>query len=374
VCKAAQMGANVKNICFFSGDITRCGGTERVAVQIASALADMDEKYEITIISLMEAAESPFFDIPCNIHRHVLLPKPISPINRAILHFFPVLYRLIGFIRHNKIDIIIDVDGVLDVFSLPAKIFTKVKVISWEHFNFYADLGNKYRSYIKRLSARFADYIIVLTEEDKGYHEKELNLKCPIEFIYNPLHMGCDVSYNTDSRKIISVGRLNTQKGFDILIDAARIVFAKHKDWSWMIVGEGEEKEFLENKVKEYNLDKHIFFKGNTKNIEDYYKDAAIFVLTSRFEGFGLVITEAKLYRLPVVSFECKAGPKELIRNQHNGFLIPCFDIEMMANKINLLIENDQLRVRFSDNAYDDTAKFDYPAVLQKWEKIFHSL
>lgn len=364
----------MKNICFFSGDITRCGGTERVTIQVASELAGMEDKYKVTIISLMESDKTSFFDIPDKIHRHVIMKKVITPINRAILYFIPILYRFVHFIRRNHIDIIIDVDGVLDIFSLPAKLFTKTKVITWEHFNFYADLGNRYRSYIKRVSARFSDYIIVLTKEDMGYYQKNLDLRCPVEFIYNPQYIYSDVSYNVASKNILSVGRLNTQKGFDMLIDVAKIIFEKHSDWSWMIVGEGEEKESLEKKIKEYGLEGHIHLTGKVKNIEDYYMNSSIFVLTSRFEGFGLVIVEAKKFRIPIVSFECIAGPKELILDHHNGFLINCFDIEDMASKINLLIEDQHLRIKFSNSSYDDTKKISYPVVMRKWDDVLNSL
>lgn len=364
----------MRNICFFSGDITRCGGTERVTIQVASELADMGGKYNITILSLMEAEETPFFDIHDKITRKVILSEVITPINKAVLHFAYILRRLISFIKHNNIDIIIDVDGVLDIFSLPAKIFTKVKVITWEHFNFYADFGNKYRTFIKKISAGFSDYIIVLTEEDKGYYKQNLKLRCPIEYIYNPQYIYNDSSYNNMSKTILSVGRLNKQKGFDMLIDCAKLVFDKHSDWSWIIIGDGEEKEPLLKKIKEYGLENHIYLTGNVKNIENYYVNSGIFVLTSRFEGFGIVIAEAKKYHLPVVSFLCMAGPKELIMDNHNGFLIDCFDIDDMAYKINLLIEDEHLRVRFSDNAYDDTEKFSYPAVMQKWEEVISSL
>ncbi|MFR2767087.1 MAG: glycosyltransferase [Thomasclavelia sp.] len=111
---------------------------------------------------------------------------------------------------------------------------------------------------------------------------------------------------------LLSVGRLTSQKGFDLLLEVAKIIFNNETDWKWLIVGEGEERENLEKKIKQYNLEKKVMLVGNKTNIDDFYNKSSIFVLTSRFEGFGLVITEAKAHHLPCVSFRnVRRGPSE---------------------------------------------------------------
>ena len=229
----------MKNICFFSGDITNSGGTERVASIIANELSK-NKEYKISFVSLTEKKKEPFFYINSKIKRHKLYDKPI----RGITHILGICYKLKSIVKNENIDILIDIDGILDMYSLVVKLFTKVKVISWEHFNYYQHPNVKYRKYTRKLAGRFANGIVTLTNEDKGYYEKNIKIKCPIEFIHNPI-MNLDKNYNYDlnSKIILSVGRLTYQKGFDILLDVANIVLKKHKDWKWIILGEGEDRQ-----------------------------------------------------------------------------------------------------------------------------------
>lgn len=363
----------MNKICFFSGDITRSGGTEHVCLQIASRLAD-SPKYLVSIISLMEAAGSTYYEYSPFVRRHTILAKPVAPIRNAIFHFFEIEYWLIHFIKKNQIDVIIDVDGILDVFSLPAKIFTPVKVVTWEHFNYYSSLGNPLRMLLRRISARFADYIVVLTKADQRYCQKNMKLKCPIENIYNPIDIKENTVYDRSSKTILSVGRLNRQKGFDLLVEAARLVLPKHKDWTWVIAGDGEARSLLTKKIKEYGLEAQLQLIGKVKDIERYYAHSAMFVLTSRFEGFVLAMIEAKSYHLPVVSFACRTGPKEAVLHGKNGFLVKCFAVEAMACKINLLIERERLRIEFSEHAADNMEKLSYQRVMKKWEAVLDFL
>ena len=165
----------MKNICFFSGDITNSGGTEKVASIIANDLSK-NKEYKISFVSLTEKKKVPFFYINSKIKRHKLYDKPI----RGITHILGICYKLKSIVKNENIDILIDIDGILDMYSLVVKLFTKVKVISWEHFNYYQHPHVKYRNYTRKLAGRFANGIVTLTNEDKGYYEKNIKIKCPI--------------------------------------------------------------------------------------------------------------------------------------------------------------------------------------------------
>ena len=181
-----------------------------------------------------------------------------------------------------------------------------------------------------------------------------------------------DKPYDVESKKIISAGRLVNIKGFDMLIDVASKVFDKHPNWEWHIYGEGELREELEEKIARNGLQQHLKLMGRTDKLLELYKNYALFVLTSRYEGLGMVNIEAHGAHLPIVSFNCPFGPGEIIKNDINGYLVECFDIEKMADKINFLIENKDKRIEMSQNTMIDKEKFSMDNVIKKWKEILN--
>lgn len=355
-----------KNICFYSGDITNSGGTERVAIIIANELNKCEE-YNISILSLVEKKETPFFELDKSIPRYTIYDHVV----RGITHIGGIVNRTRKVIKEHKIDVLIDIDGILEMYTIPAKFFTKVKIVSWEHYNFYQNPAVPYRKYIRKMAARWADAIVTLTEEDKGYYQDNLNIRCPIQCIYNPVIWKENTEeYDCSSKMILSAGRLTYQKGFDILIDVADLFLKRYTDWKWVVLGEGEDREMLEEKTKNKELEKQLLFPGNVDNIDDYYKKAAMFVMTSRFEGLPMTLLETKPYKLPLISFDCKTGPKELIQDGVNGYLVQEGDNQMMADRICTLIEERETREKYSRNANVDMGRFELHSILEKWNKM----
>lgn len=361
----------MKKICFFSGDITRSGGTERVTVEVANGLSKLNDKYSIYILSLFNTNSTTFFKITNNVEQHCLFNNSVN----YKKNYIKIVLNIRKFLKENEIDIFVDVDSILDIFSVPATRFMKTKLVSWEHFNFYENLGVKFRDIGRKLASKYADHILTITEEDLGYFKENLHIKGTISNIYNPITLNTSrYQYNTQSKIIISAGRLTYQKGFDRLVDVASEVFRENDDWTWIVLGEGEDRYLIEDKIKKYNLQEKIVLKGNVSNIEDYYKESAIFVLTSRFEGLGMVILEALNNDIPVISFDCPVGPKEIIKDGENGYLIPQNNINEMANKINLLIQDDQRRISFSKCARKGLEKFDVNTIIKEWDSLLSSL
>lgn len=358
------------NVCFFSGDITRSGGTERVSTVIANEL-QKDEELNISFLSLWENQNESFYAIDKSIERDVLYKKETT----GIYHFLGYIWRTRRFVKKNKIDILIDIDGILDMYSIPALKGLKTKLISWEQFNYYQHPYVNYRKYTRKLAAKHTDAIVVITKEDKGYYEHNLDIKNRIEQIYNPMTIeNGDSTYNIESKTILSIGRITEQKGFDMLVDIGNGVFKKHPDWDWIIIGDGEDKEKVEKKIQKYGLEKNISIISNVKNIEDYYKKSAIYVMTSRYEGFGLVLTEAQAFHLPCVSYKCPAGPSEIIQDQVNGYLVDCFNLEKMISDINKIIEDVNLRMSFSKNALKNLESFDLNKIINEWKELLKGL
>lgn len=358
-----------KKICFFSGDITRSGGTERVAVQLANALQE-DHTYDICVISLTEHQELPFYPLHPEINRYRLGKKWINPGPG----YLPIIGKLRKFLKEKQIDIIIDIDIVLDVLSIPATRRMKTKVISWEHFNCEFEQKILYRKLISRLTVHFSDYVITLTEEDKENYRKILGRKTQISAIYN---MVSKMKKNEDVLRenwIVTVGRLTYQKGIEYLAKIAVPVLNEHRDWKWMVLGDGEDRNILEQAVSEYKLENQLILKGTVNQVEWYLDRAKLFVLTSRYEGFGMCLVEAMQMQVPCVSFDIKIGPSEIITNHQNGILIPPFECEQMIREINNLIENPDRLKKLSANTMVGFERYQDEYIKEKWKKILNKL
>ncbi|BDR53862.1 hypothetical protein KIM372_17690 [Bombiscardovia nodaiensis] len=173
---------------------------------------------------------------------------------------------------------------------------------------------------------------------------------------------------------ILSIGRLTPQKGFDLLVEVAHVVLPQHPTWEWVVLGSGEQEQKLVELAAETNVGKQLHFVGNVSDVEQYYRQAAMFVLTSRYEGLPMVLLEAKAHRLPVVSFDCETGPSELILDGVNGYLVAEGDCTAMSDCINLLIKNPEERSRFSRSSMDDTERYHVENVKRQWQQLLLSI
>ena len=349
----------MKKICFFSGDITRNGGTERVSAMIANALAKQGF-YEILFLSLTEQAKKPFFPLEKNIRHYALGKKWINP--------GP------GFLKQKAVDIIIDIDIVLDILSIPAAKGLKTKIISWEHFNYGFEMESLYRRYILKYSVKRTDYVVTLTDGDRKSYGNYLKRAKNISAIYNPMQETDGILAEEKEPWLITVGRLIPRKGIDYLAKIAVPILKKYPGWKWLIVGDGEEYPFLQSVIKQNHLEKQLILTGRADDVNNYLKKAQIYVMTSRCEGLPMCLLEAKAFCLPIVSFDIPTGPNEIIEHGRNGYLIPPFDCKEMAEKLMLLIEDTPLREKFAAHAQDNIAKFQMKHIIKNWNEVLCSL
>lgn len=358
------------HIAFFSGDITRSGGTENVSIMIANQLVQ-DSEYRVSFVSLFEEQHEPFFAIDGSIDRHALYPQ----VTHGIQHYFDTVKRLSHYVAGQHVDILVDIDGILDMYALPLKHSTDVKVISWEHFNYLQNPLVPYRKLTRIWAARKADAIVTLTKADKRLYKSHLKVHCPIGAIPNPMIQPDPApTYDADSKVIISSGRLTYQKGFDLLVDAAARVLPQHPDWQWLILGEGEDRAMLEEKIAAAGLENRLILKGHVPDMGEYYRKAAFFVLSSRFEGLPMVLLEAKAYQLPIVSFDCLTGPAEIVTDGVNGLLVDNEDVPALAHAVNEMISSQNYRVRMSKATVQDADRFNLASIMNQWKTLFASL
>ena len=362
-----------KHICFFSGDITNGGGTERVASIIMTELVRrFGGEYRVSVVSLAHKRAEPFFELDNGVSRFTLYEKPV----RGATHILGICRRLSRLVKRETIDVLVDIDGILDMYSLPVKLCRGVRVVSWEHYNFYQNPIVPYRKLTRRLAARFADAIVTLTKVDEGYYRHNLKIRCPLVTIHNPVVLPEKKPvYDSESKILLSVGALIHVKGFlDFLIPVAKQIMTHFPEWKWIIVGEGEERRTIEETLKRENLTPYVSLAGNQKDVDAYYRKAGIYVMTSYHEGLPMTLLEAKAFALPIVSFDCKTGPRDIVTDGVNGKLIEPFDTNAMADALGALMKNKEQRVSWSAHAYDDIEKFSLERVMEKWEEMLKKI
>ncbi|HHY1340299.1 TPA: glycosyltransferase, partial [Campylobacter jejuni] len=207
--------------------------------------------------------------------------------------------------------------------------------------------------------------------EWKKYHKN-------INVIPNFIPFISEKTSDYKQKNILSIGRMtsNDEKGFLRLIEIWKMVQKdkKYQNWTLTIVGEGELKNTIKEKIKENKL-KNIILKPFTKEIEKEYLNASIYVMTSKWEGFGMVLIESANYQFPSIAFDINTGPSDIIENEKSGFLINDGDLDGFANKLYVLMDDENLRKTMGGGAKDIVeTKFSKEVIIQKWEKLFKDL
>src|SRR5690606_22031800 len=175
-----------------------------------------------------------------------------------------------------------------------------------------------------------------------------------------------------NNKTLIAVGRLDAQKGFDILLDVWNKVNIQLVDrWILNIYGDGDEKEKLNAKIKNLKLSDSVFLKGVSNHISDEIAQSSIFVLSSRYEGFPMVLLESLSCGVPIVAFDCKTGPNEIIENNDCGYLVPLYEVDTMAEKILLLINNSADRKSKGEKSLEKSKLYSKKVIMNQWEKLF---
>lgn len=391
-------------ICFLTNSIFSYGGVERVVSVIASSLAKHNDVEVLCTVDKYTTNRDLYnlnSNVKVNINSDIKKIGEISKIvsgtvrkinkktgvlnNKNMVQILQKSYyptqlknNFIEYLNNKKYDVVIGVEG---YYSLLLAIICKklnCKVIGWQHNSYYAyfNTPNKYNykqdvlfeSYLKNL-----DKYIVLTDEDRNNIRKYFEADC--ERIYNPLSFTSPLKSKCTEKNVISVGRLvKDQKGFDLLINAFSKIAEKCRDWTLIIVGDGEEKNNLNDLIDRLKLNNQIRIEPFTNQIEKYYINSSIFVSSSRWEGFGLVITEAMECGVPVIAFE-NSGPKEIInKNNENGVLVPRNDINTLSSAILDLIRDEEKRKRISLESVERAKDFKIENIIKQWEKILESL
>lgn len=220
-------------------------------------------------------------------------------------------------------------------------------------------------SHLKRL-----DRFVVLTEEDK-VSWTELN---NVIVIPDPLAFTIDEVSPLANKRVMAVGRYVYQKGFDLLLQAWAKIENKHSDWELVVYGMGDRDPY-EQIIDDLRIDRsrcHLY--GSTPDIKKEYLNSSLFVFSSRFEGFGMVLIEAMACGLPVVSFDCPCGPKDIVRHDEDGLLVPSGNADSLADALHRLMSDDDLRKDMASKAIINVRRFQLNEIAQRWKTLFNSV
>ena len=238
------------------------------------------------------------------------------------------------------------------------------------HYNFFKKFFAKVWMSDLTRKLKKLDRLVVLTEKSKALWPELSN----VEVIPDPLPFQIEAKSDLHAKRIITIGRYVYQKGYDLLLRAWAEIEKKYPDWQLAIYGMGN-LDSLRNQMRELGIDEdRCLLNGPVNDVIREYQNSSVFVLPSRFEGFGLVIIEAMSCGVPVVAFNCSMGPDEIISDGEDGFLVPVGDICALAEKLQTLMQNQELRMKFSETAYRNSGRYRIDKISNQWIQLFTQL
>lgn len=363
------------------------GGMERVLLNKITYLVKQG-MYDITVVTTDQKNRLPFYPFPQEVRLIDLginysdnngkgaLAKTLSYLQKKKMH----QQRLAALLEEEKPDIVISLYPSESSFYPSLKDGSK-KILELHYCKFFrlqygrkGLLGwmDKFRTWQDERIVRKFDKFVVLSNEDRGYWGELPN----IQVIPNAALFVAKKYADVSRKRIIAVGRLDYQKGFDRLIEAWRIVqqYPEFQDWQLDIFGQGEWKEMLQGRVQQYGLQDTLHINAPTKQIGEEYANSSMLVMSSNYEGFPMVMIEAMACGLPVVSFDFQCGPKDIIQPEVNGLLVKNGDIPGLAEAMMRVMGDEAMRKRMSEEAKKVTETYSEEKVMKLWMDLFDGL
>ena len=277
-------------------------------------------------------------------------------------------------------DIVISTGG-LDQWLVP---FTKGNWSTIREYHVVKDVNERNNdSRLLRITHKLAEHfatffilkrfdrIVVLTQEERRNHWLSYKNVCVIP---NPVRFTQTRISRVENKSILACGRLCYQKNYSSLLRAFRLVVNKFPEWHLDILGEGDERSLLESEISRFSLQNNVSLRGNQEDVQKWMSEASIFVLSSRYEGLPLVLLEAMSCGLPVISYACPSGPKDIISDGIDGFLVSPGDEQMLGACICLLADDNDLRKKMSSAALKKAKQYSLETIITLWMTLFEQL
>lgn len=359
----------MKKVCLIDYDMSVRGGVEQVTASLGNALADFYETHVISLCSKGELA----YELDPRVKYRSLLDQELR-LREMQKKILPLLK---DYFSENQIDVAIVQGNYPGFLTAPMRFRGKTKLIFCDHGALMNQWNQKDIVVIRLISSLLCHKVVTLTEQSRGDYERKFHLsRKKMRSIYNWIDLSrpCSDQYDPESKRIVSAGRFGKEKGFDMLVKAFVPVAKKHPDWSLDIFGDGEMMPTVKELVQELGLQEQVNLMGMCSNLHKRYGEYGMYVMPSYREGLPLVLLEAKANRLPIVSFDIMTGPREIVRDQVDGILVPPYDLDAMSDGICRLIEDKELRLQMAKRSQENLEKFSKNTILNQWMALVDEL
>ncbi|WP_174996249.1 glycosyltransferase family 4 protein [Pandoraea iniqua] len=355
-----------QTICLFTGTLAAFAGAERATATLANALAARGHR--VHVLSLW--GHTPVFSLASDVQHHALFAERVAFKH----HYLSIVRNVRRYVQEHGIDVMIDVDPMLALYTLPATFGLSLRRIAWEHSTYASDLGRRARRWARSLAARRYDAVVVLTDADRdAWQAHHPHARAQFVTLPNPLGIAApaEAPSHDGARCILAVGRLVPEKGFDRLIHAWAKIAAEVPGWQVRIVGDGALRDTLFAQANARGVGDSVQLLPAVAEIARHYAEAAIYCLPSRRESFGLVLLEAQAFALPIAGFAADAGPRALLHDGIDSLIAPDGDIDALAIALRRLIDDAPLRQRLGAAGYVHAQAYLPDAIAARWEALW---
>jgi glycosyltransferase involved in cell wall biosynthesis len=347
---------------------------------LANNLARRGDQIEFVCLS---APETSFYPLDPAIHLvHLDQASDSRGVASAILNNLQRIRKVRSAIRDFDADIAIGVMTTMNVLTILGCVGLRTKVVATEHVHPPEyPLGRLWELGRKLTYAR-ADLVTAPTEETCEWLKQTVGANM-VRAIPNPLCVplpwsepvvSVDRYLNLDDSLVLAVGRLSHEKGFGLLIPVFANLISEFPNWKLAIVGEGDERHNLEALIEQHGCQQSIYLTGEIGNISQWYERAEVFVMCSRFEGFGNTLAEAMAHGCACLSFDCPVGPRTIIRSEEEGILLPNGNVGALYEAIRRVMVDGDLRSRLQANAELARSRFDEDVIVDQWRQLLVGL
>jgi glycosyltransferase involved in cell wall biosynthesis len=338
----------------------------------------------VKMISVLHRDEDPFFEFPEDVAVTIAHDRrPRGPFERLLARRPSLLLhpgdrahdrstlltdlRLLRALWHAPADVVIGTRPALNLLALAAR-RPGTAAVGWEHMHF-----SIHRPAMKaqmRRSYGDLDALVVLTEGDRESFAEVLGPEARIEAIPNAVPPLPGPRAPLDEPVLLAAGRLSPQKGFDRLISAFARIADEEPDWTLRICGGGPKRSLLKKRIAEHRLKGRVVLAGRVPRLWEEMERASMFVLSSRFEGFPMVLVEAMSKGLPIVAFDCPTGPREVVRTDYNGILVPNKDGPAFARAMLELMRDPERRKRLGAGSVEVAGRYTLDRIGPRWDAL----